>query len=217
VLELDLSREDTMRLSRLEDQERIARDLHDSVIQRLFATGLSLHGAMRLAPDEALGRRIVTAIDELDATIRHIRTVIFGFELAPDEAAVTLRSRTLDLCAEATRSLGFEPQVTFDGPLDSAVPPPLAEEMLAVMREALSNIGRHARARHVAVELAADPDRLTLTVTDDGIGLAPAANGSGGHGLRNMKARAAHLGGTFDATTPDTGGTHLCWSVPISS
>jgi signal transduction histidine kinase len=214
VLELDVSRERTIRLSRLEDQERIARDLHDSVIQRLFATGLSLQGAIRLAADDSLGRRIVAAIDELDATIRHIRTVIFGFELPPDEAAVTLRSRTLDLCAEAARALGFEPQVTFDGPLDSVVPAPLTEGVLAVVREALSNITRHAGAHHVAVELLADRGKLTLTVRDDGVGLT--AIGSGGRGLKNMRARAVHLGGTFDATALDTGGTRLCWSVPIT-
>jgi signal transduction histidine kinase len=215
VLELDQSREHLMRLSMLEDQERIARDLHDTVIQRLFATGLSLQSASRLAHDEALHRRLVSAVDDLDETVRHIRTVIFGLERPFADAEPSLRSRTLDLCAEAARALGFEPRVLFDGPLDTAVLAPVADEMLAVIRESLSNVSRHASAQTVAVDIAVDSATLTVVVTDDGVGMREAARE--GHGLRNMRARAADLGGAFSAESPPGGGVRVCWSVPLSA
>jgi signal transduction histidine kinase len=214
IVELDQSREDQVRLSMLEDQERIARDLHDTVIQRLFATGLSLQSASRLARDDTLHRRITSAVDELDATIRHIRTVIFGLERPMGDTPVNLRSRTLELCAEAARALGFEPRVLFDGPLDTAVPPSAADEMLAVLREALSNVSRHASARSVSVEVAVESFRLTLVITDDGVGIT--GTGGGGHGLANMRARAADLGGTFLVESRPGGGVCVSWAVPLT-
>jgi signal transduction histidine kinase len=215
ILELDQSREDLLRLSMLEDQERIARDLHDTVIQRLFATGLSLQSASRLAQDETLYRRIMAAVDELDTTVRHIRTVIFGLERPVGDVPPSLRSRTLDLCAEAARALGFEPRVLFDGPLDTAVSAPAAGEMLAVLRESLSNVSRHASARNVSVEIAVDGSRLALVITDDGAGITGA--GSGGHGLQNMRARAADLGGTCLVESGPGGGVRVSWAVPLAA
>jgi signal transduction histidine kinase len=215
VLELDRSREDLLRLSVLEDQERIARDLHDTVIQRLFATGLSLQSASRLADNETVRTRMTTAVDDLDATVRHIRTVIFGLERQTMSAPADVRRRTLDLTAEATRALGFEPQVTFDGPLDTMVSTALADEVLAVLREALSNVGRHAAARHVLVELVLAHGELSLTVTDDGVGLGADAS-TGGHGVANMRARATDLGGTLHVTPGAEGrGVRVRWSVPV--
>lgn len=152
------------------DRERIARDLHDTVIQRLFATGLSLQAALPLAEDTELRARIAEAVAELDDTIRQVRTTIFalGPQSDPDRS---LRTQVLELCAEAARSLGFDPEVRFRGPLDHAVEDSLAAEVLATLREALSNVARHARAGRVEVDLTVSGGSLHLRVTDDGVGV----------------------------------------------
>jgi signal transduction histidine kinase len=210
VLEVQQSRSRLVHLSTLEDRARIARDLHDTVIQRLFATGLSLQSIIGLADNESVRARISSAVDDLDTTIRHIRTAIFGLERSTDTKGV--RDRTLNLCAEAARTLGSEPQVTFSGPLDSVVRSALADSMLSVLREALSNVARHAAAQHVAVEVAADATELVLCVTDDGVGL-----GAGqGDGLDNMRARARLLGGATTIETGPHGGVRVRWSVPLA-
>jgi signal transduction histidine kinase len=216
VLELEQSREQVMRLSVLEDEERIARDLHDTVIQRLFATGLSLQSVSRLAHDETLHRRIVSAVDDLDDTIRHIRTVIFGLGRSLTDASSGLRSRTVELCAEAARALGFEPRVLFDGPVDTAVGPSLADDVVAVLRESLSNVSRHARAQSVSVEVAVHRSNLTLVIVDDGVGKAGTPS-TGGRGLGNMGARASALGGSFALDSKPGGGTRVTWSVPLAA
>ena len=215
VLEIDSSRARVRRLSVLEDQERIARDLHDTVIQRLFATGLSLQAASRLAT-EPLAARIMSAVDDLDTTIRHIRTAIFGLEHSAADRVVGLRSRILDLCAQAAATLGFDPKVGFQGPIDTMITGTVAPEVLAVLGEALSNVGRHATANTVEVDVSVDNDHITLTVTDDGHGLGATAGRPGGHGLDNMRARAARLDGDFElGPAPTSTGVRLCWSVPL--
>ena len=197
-------------LALLEDRERIARDLHDTVIQRLFATGLRLQGAARLAQRPEVAERITQAVDDLDVTVKHIRTAIFGLE-ASRRAAGGLRARVLSLAAEAGGALGFEPHVVFEGPVD-AVDDEVATEVLAVLREALANAARHAGATRVDVELLADAD-VVLRVLDDGKGLG-AQRRAGGKGLANMQTRAARLGGSLQATTGLTGGTVIDWRVP---
>ncbi len=174
VIEQGRTRDDLHRLSLLEDQERIARDLHDTVIQRLFATGLSLQGATRLVRDDEVRRRIEAAVDELDTVVRHIRTVIFDVETTRTSLA-TLRRRVLDVAREAARPIGFQPQVTFEGPVDVEVSGPVADDLLATLREALSNVARHAGARAVTVDVCAASGLVTLVVTDDGIGAGDAA------------------------------------------
>ncbi len=212
ILEVDQSRDQAQRISVLEDQERIARDLHDTVIQRLFATGLSMQAVSRLTDEPAAGR-IMSAVDELDTTIRHIRTVIFGLE-RPVTAPVTgVRGRVLDLCAEAARALGFDPKVGFDGPLDTVVDDVLADDLVAVLREALSNVSRHADARNVAVNIEARDDTVTLVVADDGRGLD--VEQPGGLGLANMRTRAARRGGRFELGTSATGGALVTWSASL--
>jgi signal transduction histidine kinase len=200
----------------LDDRERIARDLHDTVIQRLFATGLSLQATTRLvrADPPAAVARIETAVDDLDQTVRHIRSAIFGLETtrAGDDG---VRGRLLTVAREASRPLGFEPTMLFDGPVDSAVPERIAVDLVATLREALSNVARHARASRVEVEVAVG-DEITLRVTDDGVG-SPAADATGGHGLRNMAARAAQLGGSLELTPGASGGTVVIWRVPAPS
>jgi signal transduction histidine kinase len=200
----------------LEDRERIARDLHDTVIQRLFATGLQLQGAARLAQRPEVTERIQQAVDDLDVTVRHIRSVIF--KLQPlDVAGRAVRRDVLNVVGEQGNALGFDPVVRFDGPVDAAVDDDVAEHLLNVVREALSNVARHARATRVDLTLIVADDAIELSVTDDGVGLAETGDGQNGHGLRNMRDRAKRLGGTFEVAPVDGGpGTRLVWRVPIS-
>jgi signal transduction histidine kinase len=200
----------------LEERDRIARDLHDTVIQRLFATGLSLQAGASIVgtdPDAAVAR-IETAVDDLDTTIKQIRTTIFGLQ-ASAMTAHALRDRVLEIVREAARSLGTDPRVFFDGPVDTAVSDEVTGDLVATLREALSNVARHARATRVDVELVADSD-VRLRVTDDGIG-PPPPEARAGHGLRNMQARAARHGGTFELRRAEPNGSVLEWTVPLSS
>jgi signal transduction histidine kinase len=213
IVEVDRGRDHARRLSILEDQDRIARDLHDTVVQRLFATGLSLQSLCRLT-DEPTTSRIMAAIDDLDSTIRQIRTVIFGLERATSAPSTGLRGRVLDLCAEAARVLGFEPTVGFSGPIDTVTSGELADETLAVLREALSNVSRHAAANRVDVDVTADDQTVTVIVTDDGRGLDTGTERAGGQGLENMRMRALRRSGWFELAGGPDGGTRLLWSSP---
>ena len=202
-------------LALLEDRERIARDLHDTVIQRLFATGLRLQGAARLAERPEVSERIIQAVDDLDLTVKHIRTAIFGLEASRRALNAGLRSRVLALAGEAAGALGFEPHILFDGALDT-VAEDRAVELLAVVREALTNVARHAGARRVDVEVVADAD-LLLRVIDDGKGLPPGQRRPGAKGLANMEARASRLGGSALVKPRPEGGTMVEWRVPLIS
>ena len=199
----------------LHDRERIARDLHDTVIQRLFATGMSLQGTVRLVrpdPDSAVDR-IEGAVDDLDLTVKHIRTAIFGLEQSRvgDDG---LRDRILSLTGEATGPLGFEPRVLLDGPVDTGVDDRIGIELLATLREALSNVARHAQATRVDVEVVVDREEVRLRVVDDGVGM-PSDAVPRGDGLRNMAARAVQLGGTLDLRPAPPTGTILEWRAPL--
>jgi signal transduction histidine kinase len=201
-------------LALVEDRERIARDLHDTVIQRLFATGMSLQGSVRLVesdPGGAVGR-IEAAVDDLDLTVKHIRTAIFGLESSRLDRTGT-RRRILDLVHEAAGPLGFEPRVLIDGPLDLGLDDSVAAELVATLREALSNVARHARARHVDVAVVLDDEALHLQVVDDGIG-PPGSDTKRGKGLRNMARRAAQLDGSLELRPNPSGGTELVWRIP---
>jgi signal transduction histidine kinase len=219
-------------LALIEDRERIARELHDTIIQRLFAVGLSLQGTVRLVrndPDEAV-TRIGTAVDDLDVTVKHIRSAIFGLESAITPAGDGLRSRLLAMVRESARVLGFEPRLLLDGPIDTRVGDRLADDLAATLHEALSNVARHAQARsvEVAVVVSGDGGRagddgeaggsgpdLSLMVADDGSGPPADAELQGGHGLRNMATRAAAHGGTATLAPREAGGALLTWRVPL--
>lgn len=203
------------RLSIFEDRDRIARDLHDLVIQRLFATGMQLQGATRLAdlPEDAR-ERISRAVDDLDETIREIRQTIFALHEPVDATSDSLRARVLREAAQSGALLGFEPGVRFVGPVDSMASPSLHEHVIAVLREALANAAKHAQARRVDVVVEADASSILLVVSDDGIGLTDSGRRSG---LSNMAARAADLGGdcTIEPVSGE-GGTRVRWRVPIA-
>ena len=196
-----------------EDRERIARELHDNVIQRLFATGLGLQSAMRLAGNTELATRMRQAVDDLDDTIRELRSAIFELHTAR-VAGRSVRQELLDICAQGARALGFEPMVRFDGPIDNLVDDGLADHLSAVLRESLSNVARHAAATSVSVEVSASEGLLSLVVDDNGtVGLKADA---GGRGIDNMQARATRLGGTMSIGPRDTGGTRVRWQVALT-
>ncbi|HVW34317.1 MAG TPA: PAS domain S-box protein [Acidimicrobiia bacterium] len=196
----------------LEERERIARDLHDTVLQRIFATGLTLQAAAGQAPTPGLRHRIEGAVTELDTTIREIRTTIFDLHAPPGAAG--LRPAVLAVTAEAARPLGFTPTVRFEGPVDTAVPDRIAGSVTAVLREALSNVARHAGADAVDVDLVVTGADVALRVADNGTGL-PAEAGPGGHGLTNMRERAEALSGACRIFPAPAGGTVVEWRVPL--
>jgi signal transduction histidine kinase len=196
------------------DRERIARDLHDTVIQRLFAVGLSLQTTIRLIEDHNARHRLSQAVDDLDNTVRDIRAAIFELRTA-EAAGLSLRHRVLDVCAEYERLLGFEPVVRFAGPIDTAVTDPLSDDIVAVVRESLSNVAKHAIASSVEVLVRAGGDGVIVSVTDDGVGSA--AEGPPGRGLVNLAQRATQHGGSFATRNNDNSGTSAVWAVPLKS
>jgi signal transduction histidine kinase len=214
ALELAEAREDAERLGLLEDRDRIAKDLHDVVIQRLFAVAMTLMSAVRLVDRPEASSRLQHAIDELDGTIRQIRSTIFALQIPVDEAAPGLHRRIVELVEGARGHLGFMPGLRVEGPLDDKVPPEQAEHLLAVLRETLSNIVRHARASRAEVEVEAADGWLTLVIEDDGVG--PPAGGRRS-GLRNLCDRAARLGGSFAVEGVEGGGTRVSWRVPLNA
>jgi PAS domain S-box-containing protein len=211
AVELERARADQERLLLADERGRIARDLHDHAVQALFATGLSLQGVVPMVDNPRVAGRVQDAIESLDETIKQIRTAIFTLS-APAAAKFGLRAEVVRLTAEAGRSLGFEPAVVFDGPVDVGVPPEVAAQIVAVVREALSNVARHARASSVSVEVRATPSDCEVRVVDDGVGFEP--NGVG-NGLANMGSRANDLGGELDVTSAPGHGTKLIWCIPL--
>jgi PAS domain S-box-containing protein len=198
-------------LALADDRERIARDLHDTVIQRLFGAGLQLQGAMAAA-DPQLRDRLQVVVDDLDDTIRELRAAIFALQ-GPGPAPRGLRGRLLDVVRDAGASLGFEPRLQFEGAIET-MDDTIAEHLVAVLREALSNVARHAQAHDVRVTVAAG-DEVVLTVVDDGVGMPGAV--AGGRGLVNLADRAADLGGRFEVERATSGGTRLEWRVPAET
>ncbi|MDL9936286.1 GAF domain-containing protein [Gordonia sp. ABSL1-1] len=210
----------------LEDRHRIARDLHDHVIQRLFAIGMSIQTMLaRTAAgepvtafdEELINPRLEQIMDDLDATIAQIRTSIFDLQTASDHHdTATLRRRVLDIVNELSVHAPISPSVAFDGPVDTVVPETLGPHIDAVLREGLSNALRHAQADHIGVSVSAD-DVLTVEITDDGVGIGTDVTY---RGLDNLTRRADECDGTFavvtsPATSRRRGGTTLTWSVPL--
>ncbi|OLR94467.1 GAF domain-containing sensor histidine kinase [Actinokineospora bangkokensis] len=208
ALELAATQRAQRLLDVLADRDRIAQDLHDHVIQRLYATGMSLQGTLRRITDPAVRERVQTAVEQLDQTVREIRTSIFDLTAEEGDG---LRRRLLDIVAEVTGAAGPVPAVTMSGAIDTLVPTQVADHAAAVLREALSNAVRHARASQIAV-LAHAADTLTIEVRDNGVGIGDPTRRSG---LANMVNRAEQCGGACEVTGTPGGGTTVRWRVPL--
>jgi signal transduction histidine kinase len=213
VLELAAKQQAQRQLDLFADRDRIARDLHDHVIQRLFAAGMNLEGTLQRSQDPEIRRRLRNTVEQLDQTVREIRTSIFDLHTTPADADVSLRRRLLDIIAEVTQDSPLSPSVRISGPLDTVVPPKLAEHAEAVVREAVSNAIRHAGAATLVVDINA-ADQLVIDVTDDGVGPPDSARRSG---LRNLDERARECGGTCTLAAADSGGTKLTWAAPLTN
>jgi signal transduction histidine kinase len=212
AMALDQARSDHEAMRLIEDHDRIAADLHDHVIQQLFAVGMGLQGILRTLPRQEQQARIHDYVDALDATITRIRMTIF--QLRVDQSADSLQRRLLAVMEEETPVLGFSPDIRFTGPLDLGVGGELADDVVAVVREALSNVGRHAAASSVAVEVSLVQGMVTVDVCDDGRGIGNPTRSSG---LTNLRRRAeAHHGG-FHLTRSPQGGTRLRWTARAES
>lgn len=205
--------ETQQRLALSEDRERIARDLHDKVIQRLFATGLVLQAAASRVEIDGVRDRLHGAIDDLDVAIREIRMSIFALHEPASAQQRGLRSGVLATVSEASRVLGFSPSIHFAGPVDALAGNRVSDALLATLQEALSNVVRHAGAHAVAVEVLAG-EHLELFVRDDGTGFDPRGVVPG-DGLRNMSRRVVSLGGSMTVTRREPSGTELHWTVPL--
>ena len=201
-----------------EDRERIARDLHDQVIQRLFAAGMSLQAVQPRIGDTRAAERVGQIVEGLDEAIREIRTAIFRLGPAPRSRSV--RAQVLDVAEEVSRPLGFSPKVVFEGPVDTAIPASMSAHVVAVVREALTNAARHAHATQVAVEVGVDR-QICVVVSDNGVGLGPTGRRSGLANLaepRRGAGRRAHRVSPPRVVAPEsTGGCRSTGSAALAT
>jgi signal transduction histidine kinase len=205
----------TQELSLIADRERLGRELHDSVIQRMFATGLAMQATVRLSHEPEVQERLQHHIEQIDEMIREVRSAIFEMD-SHRTPGQSVRQELLKVVAESGRVMGFEPALHLDGPIDTVVTGTVSDHLLAVVREALSNVTRHAAASSAEVMVSIDRSgqRLEVEISDDGIGIESGI--AGGRGLGNMQTRAQELGGTCQITPRIDGGTVVQWTVPIS-
>ena len=221
ALELADARADRERITLLEDRDRIARDLHDHVIQRLFGAGLTVESVAAGLGEDPRAPRLAQVVDDIDETIRQIRTSIFQLRgtLGPHSGAV--RAHLLVIVAELAPLLGFSPRVDFSGPIDALVSEAVLDDVSAVVREGLANIARHAHAGSATVRLHAARGQLALEIADDGVGVGDTARRSG---LANLDIRAESRAGSCTLTSPtrrgasgdEEGGTRLLWTIPLA-
>ncbi|MFI9251024.1 GAF domain-containing protein [Streptomyces sp. NPDC053069] len=212
AMELAERRQDAQRIAVLQDRDRIARDLHDLAIQRLFATGMTLQSAGRFIEHPVASERVLRAVDDLDETIKIIRSAIFGLRAREGGGGTGLRVRVVHVAGQGAAVLGFAPSVRMEGLLDTDVPPDIADHVVAVLSEALTNIARHAHADRADVALTTDGREVRLKVSDNGVGIPADGRRSG---LRNMAERAEQLGGRLELATHDNAGTTLEWHAPL--
>ncbi|MDH3679505.1 MAG: PAS domain S-box protein [Acidimicrobiia bacterium] len=200
--------------SLLADRERLARDMHDTVIQELFATGIALQATVSRIDDQATAERVLAAVDSIDETIKQIRGTIFGMRTY-GQWENGVRNEILQVAESASEALGFEPSVGFEGTVDD-LPGPVVSQLLPTLREVLSNVARHARASGVEVTVTATDDDAVVEVLDDGVGISgDAADAPTGHGLGNIRGRALDLGGSCVVERRDDGGTRVVWRVRL--
>jgi signal transduction histidine kinase len=214
AIRLAAGRSDRQRLALLEDRSRIARDLHDHVIQRLFGAGLALQGLAGTIKDPLQRERITEQVAALDAAISDIRTAIFTISWSATHKHPSLRHLIVDLLSENQGMLADTPRLTFSGPVDVAVPAELAEDVIAVVREGLANVAKHARAAQTAVSVVVAEGSIVVQVEDDGVGIHPDTAGAAS-GTENLAHRAELRGGSFDLLPRTPSGTVLSWSVPL--
>ena len=214
ALELSEAHADQAKLSVLEDRDRIARDLHDHVIQRLFAAGLSMQSVAAAITDEVVQARVTRTVNDLDDTIRQIRSSIFALRALETNRA--LRSMVLALVVDIEPMLPTAPNVLFAGPVDTLTDDHVTADVSAVIREGLVNIARHASASTITIEIAAEVGNLTVTIRDDGTGIGETTRRSG---LANLRQRAEAQGGHLHLTPTKDDGTGLClqWSIPLTT
>jgi signal transduction histidine kinase len=210
ALELAERRSDGERLAVFEDRDRIARDLHDLVIQRLYASGMKLQGTLPMIDRPAAEERVNSVVDDLDMTINDIRQAIFALQ-ARGTAAPVLRDKVMDVIEEMTEPMGMTSSLRLTGHLDDGVPGDIGEDMLHALREALSNAARHGKATSTEVSIGAGSE-LSLLVRDNGSGMTDTSRRSG---LANLAQRAEHHGGTLTVGSAGNGGTELHWRVPL--
>jgi len=195
------------------ERERIARDLHDTVLQRLFGLGLELQAvATRIAPDEM--HRLERAVDEIDLIIKEVRTSVFTLGAAQREGS--LGQELGAIIAQSARVLGFSPRLRIEGPVENSVTSTLRPDLTATLREALANVARHSHATAASVDIAVEGESLTLRVRDNGVGITDESTLSGGSGLHNMRVRALSHRGFARITGPETGGTLIEWVVQVA-
>lgn len=204
-------RQETMaRVALLKDRERIARDIHDMVIQRIFAAGMQLQAVSGLVESPVAKGRLAEVTDDLDETIRQLRQSIF--QLGQDDEQRTLSSHLAAVIDERSRHLGFAPSLNVEGGLDD-LPDFIGDQLVATLTEALSNVARHAGATEATIDVVRTVGAVSLTVRDNGVGMdrVPKVRG----GLSNMMWRAAELGGTCSVAPSTPRGTMLVWNVPV--
>jgi signal transduction histidine kinase len=195
-----------------DERERIARDLHDDVIQRVFAAGLSLQSTAQLCREPQVFERLMQTIDDLDVTIRQVRSTIFQLHRSRI-TETSVRADIMTVCTESSRALGFGPVCVFSGPVEPTVSGAVAGHLVLTLREALSNVARHAHASKVDVKVHVADNVLTLDVIDNGVGIFD--NNGTGNGIENMTNRARNLGGTLTLSAAPQGGTRVLWVVPL--
>ena len=218
ALQLDEARRGKKKVELLEDRERIGRDMHDKVISRLFATGMTVQAASIRMPDEESRDRLTSVVDELDDSIKEIRNTIYGLRSQVDWGKGA-RGEILACAAEQNAPLGFEPRVNLVGPIDD-LPEPIVDSMLATIREALSNSAKYANATSVSVDVSVDLRELVTSVADNGIGFqydpdSAVRDDHTGNGLRNIVSRAEALNGWATISSEPGTGTTVTWSCPL--
>ena len=212
AMEISAARAARQKVALLEDRGRIARDLHDHVIQQLFATGLELQNIAGQTQGD-IAERISASVTNLDGSISQIRTVIFALSTSTREGNPAVRHAVIDLANEFADCLPKTPTVSFSGPVDLMITNDLADDVLAVTREALANVVKHAQAQHASIDLTVQYGWATLAITDDGHGIEGSTRRSG---VANLENRALDRGGSFTLDS-DHHGTRLRWSVPIEA
>jgi signal transduction histidine kinase len=195
-----------------EDRDRVARDLHDTVIQRLFGVGLNLQSLSGRAHD-GMSEGLSAAVTEIDRVIERIRSTIYQLGMSGDDRGI--RDNVVTIVRGLSSVVGFDVAVSFEGPVDTAISEPVTEHLFATVRESVTNVGRHAHATQASLTLAVENRQCTLTVLDNGVGTDESKIRPDGLGLNNLRHRAEKLGGTLRLETAEGGGTLLTWRVPL--